>query len=232
MPPVFGPDVALIPGFVVLRGGQRHDGHAVGNDDKARFFAFEKFFHDDARAGIAETAAFKHAGGGFDGLIERHCDDDAFTGGQTVRLYDYRCALGTNIGERGIEIRETLVVGGRNIVAGEKILGKCFRAFELRGGGLRSETGQSQAVEMIDNACDEWRFGPTIVRPTFSSCASFASASMSCGDTSTLRTLFSRRVPALPGATRTSSTSADWAHFHASACSRPPPPMIRTFMVA
>ena len=40
--------------------------------------------------------------------------------------------------------------------------------------------------------------------------------------------LGSRAVPALPGATSTSVTRGDCAHFQASACSRPPPPMIRT----
>ena len=40
----------------------------------------------------------------------------------------------------------------------------------------------------------------------------------------------SRAVPALPGATKTLHTRGDCAIFHASACSRPPPPMTRTFI--
>ena len=46
----------------------------------------------------------------------------------------------------------------------------------------------------------------------------------------TLRTRGSVSVPALPGATSTSLTRDDCAHFQASACSRPPPPTIRTFI--
>ena len=42
--------------------------------------------------------------------------------------------------------------------------------------------------------------------------------------------LTERAVPAFPGATSTSSTRGDCAHFHARACSRPPEPMIRTFI--
>src|SRR5512144_750069 len=45
----------------------------------------------------------------------------------------------------------------------------------------------------------------------------------------TLATLGSRAVPAFPGATNTLATRGDCASFHASACSRPPPPITRTF---
>src|SRR5690606_30538117 len=40
----------------------------------------------------------------------------------------------------------------------------------------------------------------------------------------------SSAVPALPGATSTRVTLPDWTSFQASACSRPPEPMTRTFM--
>jgi hypothetical protein len=53
---------------------------------------------------------------------------------------------------------------------------------------------------------------------------------MSLASTSTLRHLSSCAVPALPGATSTSLTRGDCASFQASACSRPPEPMTRTFM--
>ena len=69
--------------------------------------------------------------------------------------------------------------------------------------------------------------GPTMVRLTPSR-GQVRQASMSSAAMATLRTLGSRAVPALPGATSTSVTRGDWAHFQASACSRPPPPMIRT----
>ena len=59
-------------------------------------------------------------------------------------------------------------------------------------------------------------------------CANATSVAMS-----TMRTLIrpgSRAVPALPGATNTLATRGDCATFHASACSRPPPPTTRTFI--
>src|SRR5687768_5281953 len=72
--------------------------------------------------------------------------------------------------------------------------------------------------------------GPMMVRPTFSALARAMSPGTSSAATSTLRTRGSVAVPPLPGATSTSETLTDCAHFHASACSRPPDPTIRTFM--
>src|SRR6185437_5685470 len=72
--------------------------------------------------------------------------------------------------------------------------------------------------------------GPTMVSPMSSRAAKANSPSMSSADTSMLRTLGSSAVPAFPGAAKTASTRGDCAHFHASACSRPPPPTIRIFI--
>src|SRR4249919_831520 len=72
--------------------------------------------------------------------------------------------------------------------------------------------------------------GPTTVTATPSLRASASSPSMSLAATSTLRHRGSFAVPALPGATSTSVTRGDCASFHASACSRPPEPMTRSFM--
>src|SRR3954464_13854080 len=72
--------------------------------------------------------------------------------------------------------------------------------------------------------------GPMRVRPTCSALANATRPATSSAATSTLRTRGSVAVPPLPGATRTSDTLGDCAHFQASACSRPPPPTIRTFM--
>ncbi len=72
--------------------------------------------------------------------------------------------------------------------------------------------------------------GPTMVRPTLSRRAKSTSPSRSDTAISTLVSPVSRAVPALPGATKTEETLDDWATFQARACSRPPPPMIRTFI--
>src|SRR3569623_1200907 len=74
--------------------------------------------------------------------------------------------------------------------------------------------------------------GPTMVRST--SCARAKAVNFSTASTAraTFSTLGSRAVPALPGATYTLSTRGDCAVFQARACSRPPLPMINTFMTA
>ncbi|MCY1534913.1 hypothetical protein D9M68_702970 [compost metagenome] len=70
--------------------------------------------------------------------------------------------------------------------------------------------------------------------PTMVSCTFFAAKSASCSSASTSMATFSHlasvAVPALPGATKTFSTRGSWATFQARACSRPPLPMMSTFM--
>ncbi len=62
----------------------------------------------------------------------------------------------------------------------------------------------------------------------------FAAKSASCSRASTSMATFSHlasvAVPALPGATKTFATRGSWATFQARACSRPPLPMMSTFM--
>src|SRR5690348_6216541 len=70
--------------------------------------------------------------------------------------------------------------------------------------------------------------GPTIVSATPSRFANATSVAMS--SIGTLQRSGSAAVPALPGATNTFATRGDCATFHASACSRPPPPTTRTFI--
>ncbi len=70
--------------------------------------------------------------------------------------------------------------------------------------------------------------GPMTVRPTrFSFAKAISRGKSSCGMGTFVA---SAAVPALPGATNTSSTRLDCASFQARACSRPPPPTTRTFM--
>ncbi len=73
--------------------------------------------------------------------------------------------------------------------------------------------------------------GPTTVSATRSFLATSMSAAKSVTARATLRVFGSPAVPALPGAHSTSLTFGDCASFHASACSRPPLPMSKTFTV-
>src|SRR5437016_5630006 len=90
---------------------------------------------------------------------------------------------------------------------------------------LRAPAANSSTMPATSGAS-----GPMIVNSTRSERASATNAAMSSAATSTLRTFGSAAVPAFPGATSTCATLGDAAHFHASACSRPPQPTIKTFI--
>src|SRR6202048_4754475 len=72
--------------------------------------------------------------------------------------------------------------------------------------------------------------GPTTVRPMRETAANATKSAIEVK--ATLLSSRSRAVPALPGATKTFATRLDCAIFHASACSRPPPPMTRIFIAS
>ena len=61
MPPVFGPEVAVVARLVVLRAREGHDARPVDDGDEARFLADEKLFDDDRCAGLAELPLPQHA---------------------------------------------------------------------------------------------------------------------------------------------------------------------------
>ena len=71
--------------------------------------------------------------------------------------------------------------------------------------------------------------GPITVSPTLFSWANLTRAGKSVVWMSTFSP--SRSEPALPGATKTRSARGLWAIFQARACSRPPLPTIRMFIV-
>src|SRR5262245_13135619 len=98
------------------------------------------------------------------------------------------------------------------------------RAASLRGPKQRSPAASNASVTPMTSGPS----GPTMVRSIRSRFANCRSAAMSSAAMSTLVTRGSSAVPALPGATYTALTCEACATFHASACSRPPDPMMRT----
>ena len=113
----------------------------------------------------------------------------------------------------------------------EEFLGERLGAFELRGACARPEALQAARLERIDDAGDERPFGPDdreidalALRKPHEARRCPRRRRRRCAPCGSVA------VPALPGATSTSLTRADCAHFHASACSRPPEPTMRTFI--
>ena len=70
--------VAIEQAFVVLAGGERQDMIAVDHDNEAGFFADQKFFDQDARAGGAELVVGEHEIDRAMGFVQRHGDNHAF----------------------------------------------------------------------------------------------------------------------------------------------------------
>ena len=85
--------VAITHTLVVLAGGHRQNVLAVDHHDKAGFFTVEELFNHDTVARIAESVTCQHVLNRGFGFFERHRDDHAFTGGQTVGLDNNRRAL-------------------------------------------------------------------------------------------------------------------------------------------
>ncbi len=98
-------------------------------------------------------------------------------------------------------------------------------AAALRG----AEGSQAGLLKRVDQAGGQRGFGADDVKSILIVLGEFEQTlATSVGGMSTFSA--SVAVPALPGATNTRSTRGLLPIFHASACSRPPLPMTRTFM--
>src|SRR5471032_3351496 len=150
--------VAVADAFVVLAGGHRQYVLAVDHHDEAGFFAVEEFLDDHARTGITKCVAGEHVAHRVFGFLQGHRHDHAFTGGQAVGLDDDRCTFFTQVRQGRLDLGEVLVVGRRDLVAGQKIFGEGFRAFQLGCAGSRTEAVQATAAEQVDDASHQRHF--------------------------------------------------------------------------
>ncbi len=153
------PAVAVADALVVLAGGHGQYILAVDHDNKAGFFAIEKLFDDNARTGVAKGVASQHVTYGVFGFCQAHGDDHALARGQAVGLDDNRRAFFTQIGQGRLDLGEVLIVGGRDLVTRQEVLGKRLGAFKLRSTGGRTEAVQATAAEQVDDACNQRYFG-------------------------------------------------------------------------
>ena len=159
----------------------------------------------------------------------RRRDDDALAGGEAVGLDDDRRAA-------RVDVRRAPRAGAVNVRDAAvgmpwRFMNAFAKSFELSscaaarvGPKMRSPAARNASTMPAASGAS----GPTTVSPTASRRANATSSSMSViGDVGELGS----RAPCrrCPGATNTCATRGDCASFHASACSRPPPPMTRTF---
>ena len=122
------------------------------------FLAVEELFDDHARTGVTEGIAGEHVAHGVFGFGQGHGNDHAFTGGQAVGLDHDRRAFFTQISQGRLDLGEVLVVGRRDLVARQEILGEGFGAFQLCSAGGRTEAVQATGAEQIDHASHQRHF--------------------------------------------------------------------------
>src|SRR5882672_6519208 len=114
----------------------------------------------------------------------------------------------------------------RRIRSLENALEPSIAAARARG----PKTARPAAAKRSVRPATSGASGPITTRSTRSRRAKSTSAS--CASTPRATHCAWRAIPGLPGAAISVSTSGLWAIFQASACSRPPPPTMRIFMVA
>ena len=151
--------IAIADPLVILRGKERGDMLTVGKAEEADLFAFKELFNDDLPFCFAQQGAAEKTLGGFDGSTARLADEHAFAGGETVgfdndgRMKDFDRAfqlLGSGAHR---------VVGGGDVVALKKPLGKSLARFEHGCRTSRTENAYAEIVQCVDDAQRQRQFG-------------------------------------------------------------------------
>src|SRR3954469_25965990 len=97
-------------------------------------------------AGIAEHLATEHVGGNAGSFFLGLGDDDAFSGGQTIRLDDYGRVEVAESGFHFLRRCADRVVGSRNAMPLHEFFGETLAGLELVGGAGGSEDGPLAAA--------------------------------------------------------------------------------------
>ncbi|MNZ68661.1 hypothetical protein D3C78_869310 [compost metagenome] len=147
--------VLVADALVVLAGGHGQHVLAVDHDDEAGFLAVEELLDHHAGARIAEGVAGQHVTHGGFGFFQGHGDDHALARGQAVGLDHDRRAFFLQVGQRRLDFGEVLVVGGRDLVTRQEVLGEGLGAFQLGRALGRAEAVQAAAAEQVDHADDQ-----------------------------------------------------------------------------
>ena len=220
--------IAITQALVVARGGQRDGPLAVAHGDDARLGAVQAFLDDDASRRIARVEIVEQRRRVGPGFEDRH----ALAGGQPVLLDDHarpgrRESRSRHGPPRAGRCRPSRVPSGRR--PRRRPRGRTTWTIRWRLPRGRPEDRDPG----LDRAHRPGR--PRAAPPARRRRARWPphgpgprSRRASTRATSTQRTRGSSAMPALPGATTTSLTPGSPASFQASACSRPPPPTIRT----
>ena len=107
---------------MVLTGSHRQYVFAVGHNDEAGLFTVKELLDHDAVAGFTECVAGEHVAYRLLGAVQVRRDDHAFSGGETVGLDHDGYASVLHVGECRVDLGEGAILGGRDVMAGEKVL--------------------------------------------------------------------------------------------------------------
>ena len=146
-----GAGIAVVSGFVVLRGLKSHDRLTVGDGEDARFLADESFFDEEPGSSGAESAIFGDLLDGVEGFFLRGADDDAFSGGETVGFDDeirFLTRADVIVGFGGAF--KGLASRSRHEGAIEDFLAEDFAPFHLSGLLARAKSAQPFRFEGVD----------------------------------------------------------------------------------
>ena len=223
-----GAGVAFADALVVLRGGDLDGVGAVAEGEEGELFAGEELFEDDLGLLGAEQSAGEHLGGCLFGFEVGVADDDALACGEAVGFDDdgdgEAAELFADLFERGAEG----VGRSGDVVALHEFFGEGLAGLELRGvlGGAEDAVAAFWSSSTMPR--ESGSSGPTTVRAGCSMATTSSIAWRLPASTGMQRASWA--MPPLPGAQRTSVTCGDLRSAQTSACSRPPPPITRTFI--
>ena len=116
---------------------------AIGERDEADLFSNKKFLDDDAATDAADRRLSLRT-------IRR--DDDALTGGETVRFDNDGIAKAVEGRKRLLRIFRADEIRCGNSRALEEVLGEDLAAFQLRGGSRRAHNFASCCTKRVDHS--------------------------------------------------------------------------------
>ena len=155
-------------------------------------------------------------------------DDDAFAGGEAVGFDDdgdgEAGELLADFVERGAEG----VGGGGDVVALHELFGEGLAGLEARGVLGGAEDAEVVRCELVDDAEGEGELGADDGEGGLLEDDDVDHGLEVLTSTGTQRASWA--MPPLPGAQTTSVTRGDLRSAQTSACSRPPPPITKTFI--
>ena len=228
MPPVLGP---RSPSQTVLWSCAAPNGSAETPSESTKNDTSSPVMNSStttARPASPNAPSSRQRRHGAVGLVEARADDGTLARGEAVGLdHDGRAQLAAVRAGR-LRAREDAKGRGGNPVARHQVLREDLRALDPRRGLARPEDGEAGRAQPIREPEGEGQFRSHDDQ-IGAAPAARARRARRRRRPSRERNRACAAMPGLPGAATRAPRCSLCASFHASACSRPPPPTSRTF---